>query len=405
MEVTYLEHVPLTGPFTELELRWPDLPSGPRAPLTFNQRNHLAAAAASGRSTWIGGTVGVPDGTSPATVAGAVRAVVDGADALRTVARHDHQQAFTPGALTVTTGGPRPDVPGTAELEALMADRCRPGPVPGLFFALCGDVLLFGLDHFHADMLSVDLLQRRLHGELHGHGREPAPSFLGTLTAPAQTAPDARALGIWRRFLGTTGNRIPAFPVELGATGAAPAPPVHDVRGLLDGDGPERRSFAVVLTCLAEALEPVTGSAEFPTVIPVHTRGRRDDPRHGIVGWMVGNAPVIARAGDVDATAAWLRDAVTVAGLPLETMVRECSPELPAGAVPMVSYMDFRGLGDPVPQARYVSSTSPTDTVQLWFSRIRDGLSVRAKYPDTPEARQVMGGVLDRLSKALPTHC
>jgi hypothetical protein len=400
MEVTYLENVPLDGPFTELELHWSGGPSGLRVPLTFNQRNHLAAVAASGRPTWIGGTLGIPDGATVATVAEAVRSVVGGADALCAVACGDDQQTFAADQLSVIPGGVRPDAPTAAELESLMAGRCRPGRVPGLFFATCGPVLLFGIDHFHADMLSVALLQRRLHDALRGNALPEAPSFLGTLAAPAPDAyPDDGALAIWRRFLDTTGNRIPAFPVELGVAGGAPTPPVHDVRRVLDD--PDQCTFAVILAGLAEAVEPLSGSAEFPTVIPVHTRGRRGDERHGTVGWMVGNAPVIARAGDVDATAGWLRDAVTVAGLPLETMIRECAPKLPDGAVPMVSYMDLRGLGDPLPQARYVSATSPTDTVQFWFSRTVHGLDLRTKYPDTPEARHVMGEVLAGLERTL----
>ena len=406
MEVTYLENVPLDGPFTELELHWSGEPSGPRVPLTFNQRNHLAAVAASGRPTWIGGTLGIPDGVPVSTVADAVRAVVGGADALCTVACGDDQRAFAADQLSVRPGQTRPDAPTVAELESLVARRCRPGRIPGLFFATCGTVLVFGIDHLHADMLSVALLHRRLHDALHGRALPGAPRFLDTLTAP-RPAPDDAAMEVWRRFLDTTGNRIPGFPVDLGVPGPAPAnpvapvAPVHDVRRLLDGADLGRCSFAVVLTCLAEALEPLTGSSEFPTVIPVHTRGRRDDPRHRIVGWMVGNAPVIARAGDVETTAGWLRDAVTVAGLPLETMVSECAPVLPDGAVPMVSYMDLRRLGTPLPQARYVSATSPTDTVQFWFSRTVHGLDLRTKYPDTPEARQVMGGVLGGLERAL----
>ncbi|MCJ7857444.1 hypothetical protein [Corynebacterium kalidii] len=398
MDVTYLENVPLDGPFTELELHWSGESSGPRFPLTFNQRNHLAAVAASGRPTWIGGTLGIPDGVPLSTIAGAVRSVVGGADALCAVACGDDQQEFTADQLSVIPGEVRPDAPAAAELESLVAGRCRPGRVPGLFFATCGDVLLFGIDHFHADMLSVALLQRRLHDALHGRALPGAPRFLDTVTAP-RPAPDDAAIGVWRRFLDTTGNRIPAFPVELGVAGPAPASPVHDVRRLLDDPG--QCTFAVILAGLAEAVEPLSGSAEFPTVIPVHTRGRRGDERHGTVGWMVGNAPVIARAGDVETTAGWLRDAVTVAGLPLETMIRECAPELPDGAVPMVSYTDLRRLGTPLPQARYVSATSPTDTVQFWFSRTVHGLDLRTKYPDTPEARQVMDGVLGGLERAL----
>ncbi|MDN6325455.1 MAG: hypothetical protein L0J70_08645 [Corynebacterium sp.] len=421
MHVTYLDHVALTGPFTELRVDWRGEPGGTGAPLTFNQRNHLAAAAASGRSTWIGGTLPVPSdaasgaasGAVASDVAEAVRAVIAGADALRSVARGDRQQAYAPDAVSVTVGPTTQDVPVPGALEALMAERGRPGAVPGLFLALCGGELVVGVDHFHADMLSVWLLLRRIHGELTGRPLGPGPSYLDT--APAETSDPDAALDVWRGFLGTTAGRVPAFPVDLGVTGLVePVEPVQDVRHLLDA--PEltgqldARTFAVVLTALAGALEPVTGASEFATVIPVHTRGRRADPRHDVVGWMVGNAPVVASAGDVDATLGWLRDAVTVAGLPLETMMEQLAPTLPDGVVPMVSYMDFRdgngggSAGDAplLPEgARYVSSSSPTDTVQLWFSRSDAGLDLRAKYPDTPEARRAMDGVFGALQEAL----
>ncbi|MGO1963609.1 MAG: hypothetical protein ACTH2B_06975, partial [Corynebacterium sp.] len=71
MHVTYLDHVALTGPFTELRVDWRGEPGGTGAPLTFNQRNHLAAAAASGRSTWIGGTLPVPSDAASGAASGA----------------------------------------------------------------------------------------------------------------------------------------------------------------------------------------------------------------------------------------------------------------------------------------------------------------------------------------------
>ncbi|MGV0336992.1 hypothetical protein [Corynebacterium bovis] len=133
---------------------------------------------------------------------------------------------------------------------------------------------------------------------------------------------------MWRRFFARTGGRIPAAPVELldpvpvdgpsSATAASALPaPAHRVIDLVPADRMTgdlgERTFAVALTELARALEPETGRSELPVVIPVHTRGGRRSPLHDLVGWFVTNAPVIADARDVDATRAWLRDAVAVA--------------------------------------------------------------------------------------------
>ncbi|MGP5929910.1 hypothetical protein [Corynebacterium glyciniphilum] len=404
MDVTYLDYVPLPGPFVELELHWHGVPLEAGRPLSFNQRNHLTAVAASGRSTWIGGTVdiGGADGVplwSDEDLAAAVRSVVAGAPSLCSVASGSAHVPFPSDAVTVTVGETRPEPPAERALGERIAAACLPGAAPGIFAARAGTTLLFAVDHVHADMLSIDLVLRRLWDALHGR---PVIESGADLLLPAVESDSGAALEVWGRFFRLTDGHVPAFPVQLCA---GMADPVHDVRRLTRATGItgelDRRTFAVLLTSLAEALEPLTGSPEFATIVPVHTRGRQDDPRHHVVGWMVSNAPVVARAGDVASAAGWLRDAVTVAGLPLETMIQECRPVLPDGVVPMVSYMDFRHRGDPLPQARYISSTSPTDTAQLWFSRTRDGLAVRAKYPETPEARQIMGGVLDRLSAAL----
>ncbi|MGO1949428.1 MAG: hypothetical protein ACTH1D_07320, partial [Mycobacteriaceae bacterium] len=345
MDVTYLDHISLSGPFTEFRCGWPATVAGPAHPLTFNQRNHLDAHSATGRSTWIGGAVRLPSGIPDTgdSAADLVASLIDGADALRTVPVGDGQKVHAPGEVAVRPGPVRDRPPSSDELGRMIDERCRPGRVPGLFFARSGNTLLFAVDHFHADMLSVDLLQRRVHGDV------PGPvGFLDTLEGP-RAAPgegDDRAMAVWRRFLALTGHRIPDFPVDLGVPAGGAVEPVHDVRRLVDaGRIParlDRSTFAVLLTALAGAVEPMSGTGELHIVMPVHTRGGRADPRHRTVGWMVGNAPVVARAGDAATAAEWLGAAVTVAGLPLETMVTRLSPVLPPGAVPMVSYMDFR---------------------------------------------------------------
>ena len=405
MKVTYLDHMELSGPYREFHLAWPELPDRDASPsdvaLTFNQRNHLAAFQSTGRSTWIGGMVRLPgDVVTDGDVAALVRSLVDGADALRTVgtAASGRQRAYPPGVLVVEPGESLEAPP--ADLGARIDRQCQPGPEPALFFARVGGSLVFATDHFHADMISVDLLADRVRGAAAGE-----IGFLETLEDDSATgdasAGGGDALAVWRRFFEVTGGGIPGFPVDLGVGPAGPVPPVHDVRRIVDavdmtGDL-ESRTFAVLLSALADAMEPLTGTPEFPVIIPVHTRGPRSDPRRHTVGWMVSNAPVIARAGDPDATAAWLGDAVTVAGLPLETMVGSLRPALPEGTVPMVSYVDFRKQGPPEPETMYFSSVSPTDTVQFWFSRRSSGIDLRTKYPDTPQAREAVGRILSTL--------
>lgn len=412
MKVTYLEHMELSGPFREFRLEWPELTDGavPPEPLdfrpNFNQRNHLAAFRATGRSTWIGGTVRLPDDlATDDDVAVLVRSLVDGADALRTVAGTGEGTVTSPGRHRVLPSGVLRVIPGELrddppeDLGRRIDSRCLPGPAPALFFARAGDRLVFAADHFHADMMSVELLADRVRGAGPGD-----VGFLETLAddeAEVASAGEETALDTWRRFFAVTGGRVPGFPVDLGVAGTGPVTPVHDVRRVADAHEVTgdlgARTFAVLLSALAGAVEPFTGADGFPVLVPVHTRGRRTDPRRRTVGWMVSNAPVIAEADDPDATAGWLRDAVRVAELPLERMVDTLRPVLPRGAVPMVSYVDFRRPGSPEQDTTYFSSVSPTDTVQFWFSRRQSGIDLRTKYPDTPRAREVVGGILSTL--------
>ncbi|MEL4164658.1 hypothetical protein MTQ16_07355 [Corynebacterium bovis] len=359
--MTFLDLTDLAGPFTRLDVEWHGTPDGPECPLSFNQVNHLAAFRATGRSTWIGGTLPVA-GVEPDAVADALRRVLARHEALRCV----------PAEMLVGT----PEGPGDAPSAGSAGDGEAPGP----------------------------------------SGVTPTPDR----THPDRTDADRRALDVWRRFFGRTGGRIPAAPVELldpvpvdgpsSATAASALPaPAHRVIDLVPADRMTgdlgERTFAVALTELARALEPETGRAELPVVIPVHTRGGRRSPLHDLVGWFVTNAPVIADARDVDATRAWLRDAVTVAGLPLERVFAEFTPDLPAGGIFMVSSVDFRARGPRIPGARYISATSPTDTLQLWFSRTDDaGLSVRVRHPGTRRADEVVTRILERLRRGLARH-
>lgn len=67
----------------------------------------------------------------------------------------------------------------------------------------------------------------------------------------------------------------------------------------------------------------------------------------------------------------------------------------------MVSYLDYRRLGDPLPGARHISNSTTTDSVQMWFSRHHDGLDLRIRYPDTTTAN----ATVDALVLSCPNAC
>ena len=67
----------------------------------------------------------------------------------------------------------------------------------------------------------------------------------------------------------------------------------------------------------------------------------------------------------------------------------------------MVSYLDYRRLGDPLPGARHISNSTTTDSVQMWFSRHHDGLDLRIRYPDTTTANATVDALVCSLAERL----
>ena len=77
---------------------------------------------------------------------------------------------------------------------------------------------------------------------------------------------------------------------------------------------------------------------------------------------------------------------------------------MPAGpGMFAISWLDTRRL-PPVEATlgiQYVSAVIETDGVMIWFIVNDDGLHLRCRYPDTPEARSNVTAWLDRVEAAL----
>ena len=215
-----------------------------------------------------------------------------------------------------------------------------------------------------------------------------------------------RALAVWKRFFDHTEGIVPAFPAELGATESVT--PHHRTELLVpaaDMTGPiATGTFAEVMATLASSVHTVVGAESLPCVVPIHTRGRSSSPYHGTVGWMVSNGPVIAEPGNSDVVRQWLRDGINAVTVPLDIIMETFRPVMPTPQPFMVSYSDFRtgpGRSAAIPGAVYFSSLAPTATVQLWFTRNDKGLSLRAKYPGTPQAEAILDECVDDLTRRL----
>ncbi|KXB49935.1 hypothetical protein CJ202_09875 [Corynebacterium parakroppenstedtii] len=461
MDVCYLDDIALSGPCTQYILDWDGIPGSETFPLTLNQRNHLESVRASGRPSWVAGSFILPISVLAGieknvdTIADAIRTLIGDYDALRLVPSdpsesEGSQRMWSNDQLSISTEAFLTDSRADSsiirqEVEARIDAACVPGHKPGLFFARCGRRLVVATDHFHADMASIHIILRRL-GDLVASSAEklgnannnPAEEDAGTADGNEENspAPDPagapsfidvvrkekeasarwhdssnndelqRALAVWKRFFDHTEGIVPAFPAELGATESVT--PHHRTELLVpaaDMTGPiATGTFAEVMATLASSVHTVVGAESLPCVVPIHTRGRSSSPYHGTVGWMVSNGPVIAEPGNSDVVRQWLRDGINAVTVPLDIIMETFRPVMPTPQPFMVSYSDFRtgpGRSAAIPGAVYFSSLAPTATVQLWFTRNDKGLSLRAKYPGTPQAEAILDECVDDLTRRL----
>ena len=461
VDVCYLDDIALSGPCTQYILDWDGIPGSETFPLTLNQRNHLESVRASGRPSWVAGSFILPISVLAGieknvdTIADAIRTLIGDYDALRLVPSdpsesEGSQRMWSNDQLSISTEAFLTDSRADSsiirqEVEARIDAACVPGHKPGLFFARCGRRLVVATDPFHADMASIHIILRRL-GDLVASSAEklgnannnPAEEDAGTADGNEENspAPDPagapsfidvvrkekeasarwhdssnndelqRALAVWKRFFDHTEGIVPAFPAELGATESVT--PHHRTELLVpaaDMTGPiATGTFAEVMATLASSVHTVVGAESLPCVVPIHTRGRSSSPYHGTVGWMVSNGPVIAEPGNSDVVRQWLRDGINAVTVPLDIIMETFRPVMPTPQPFMVSYSDFRtgpGRSAAIPGAVYFSSLAPTATVQLWFTRNDKGLSLRAKYPGTPQAEAILDECVDDLTRRL----
>ncbi len=421
MHVTTIDLVMLSGSLTELCTHWTGEPARRQLAVTFNQANHLLGLAdPTSQGVWIAGTVDLGTDTQPVDAGRAAHAVarfLSEHEALRARFRFDPQtcmpyaDVFGPDQVQVTVES-RGDV-GSDDLAILLGERCRSGDVPGVLFGLLDATLVVGFDHAHCDALTVDLALRRVR-ELYldpDTQRSPGQQFFdrseldGILSEKlAAAAGEHPRLPAWRRFFAANGNAIPTFPLPLGEIPASGAPQCTRVVELLDDDAAQalgRRAFAKILAQLAASIAEQGGPQTLSTVIPVHTRGRSSSPWHRTAGWLVTNAPVRVRAGDVGGAERALKSALGLASVPLDHVLRRCQPAMTTADIFMVSYLDYRRLGDPLPGARHISNSTTTDSLQMWFSRHHDGLDLRIRYPDTTTANATVDALVCSLSERL----
>lgn len=401
-------------------------------PPSFNQRFHLSSALSGTHSAastvWIAAAFDVNGPIDVDALAWSFSRFVERHPALRTtfaaeggvVVRRIHD------ASDVELGRPRvrtiTDASAMGEhLRSRFAVLCHPSRSPSYAFAAVSrdrrSTVICAFDHAHADAVSmtvaVDELSRLYEARVSGRSIRfpPVGSFVDYCAAEndAATVPasDPR-IAAWRKFVESCNGSTPAFPFDLGvATGvrASQATTVHPLMTAAETDTFERTCrqeaagvFAGVSAAIAEASARIGGPAELPMLFPLHTRA--DDRFAHAVGWFTTNAPMTVTVGDDFASTLASAQRSFRAALPLSTVpIPRVLEALGAHFVRrrddvfMVSYVDYRrlpGADSPHLDAHHISNETTADDAQFWVSRTADGLFLRARFPDTPEAHAVL---------------
>jgi hypothetical protein len=203
---------------------------------------------------------------------------------------------------------------------------------------------------------------------------------------------------------------MPVFPLPLGELGV-PVPEIVTTREVLDAPGLARlearadglgvRPLVLLVSVLTRTTLELAGGP-LRAVLPVHSR---TDPRwRDAVGWFITNSVLECADPDPRACRAAVREALELGSHALEPILR------PHGGMPvppgmfMLSYMDYRRLPVSLPpelQAQHVSASAPTTGVQVWFVAAETGLHLRARAPDTPEARSPVEAWLAAVDEGL----
>lgn len=401
--------------------------TGRPLPVSFDQGMHVGAGPRPG--SWMAVAVELSAPATAAQLGGAWAGVVERHHTLRTVFStdddgrvrlHEIADAVRPVWTRHEVGAA-----GTrAALQSVVDGACSPLARPSHRLCLIEPadgppVVVLAADHAHLDAWSLPLLARDLLdglGDLRagrpvGAGRAPAASFAEhTRELAARPAAPQHVVRRWARILADGGGVLPVFPLPLGDLGV-PAPEAVTTRDVLDADGLARlearadevrvRLLDLVVSVLTRATADLAGRP-LRAVLPVHSR---TEPRwRDAVGWFITNSVLECPDPDPQACRAAVRETLELGSHALEPILR------PHGGMPvppgmfMLSYLDYRRLPAtlaPELRAQHISASAPTTGVQVWFVVGDGGLHLRARCPDTAQARSSVEAWLDAVGEGL----
>ncbi len=396
-------------------------PDGRELPVSFDQGRHIGEGDRPG--SWMALSARLDRPFDREAVGLAWQAVVGRHGALRTAFQDDD------GILRlheVTLGEPAWHALGSVSATALRAaldEACRPFSRPAHRLALVEDdadarpIVVLASDHAHVDMWSMIVLLRDLLDALARRDGEPADPARGrpapepaaafaehTALLAAMPPADEATRAAWSAVLDAGDGLMPRFPLPLGDLAEAPAERV-EIRDVLDPSalaGYEASATAAGVSILALTLSALAGAhrdladAPLRAVLPVHSR--TEARWRDAVGWFVTNAVLELEGPDPQAAGTALRAALRLGSVPLAPIFAERGGWPLTPGMFAVSWLDARRMPiaiDGASDIRFVSAVIRTDGVMVWFIVGDDGVHLRCRYPDTPEAVQQVGAWLD----------
>lgn len=404
---------------------------GRRLPISFDQGIHVGAGDRPG--SWMALAVRLPSAAALDDLGAAWDAVVARHGTLHSVFSLEYDDELLLHEVDVGPGEwsehvvPPVRAPRDVLCEVLDA-TCRPfGRPPHRLCVVLPDddaddprpAVVIAADHAHVDMWSMLALLRDLlacledlrAGHPPGGDLPPAPSFAehtqALLDLPREP-PHVRRR--WFGILDAEGGRMPAFPLPLGDLDPVPAE-VVEVRDVLDTE--ECRAFSdrahaagvrmiSLATCVLTQATVDLADRPLRTVFPVHSRNERR--WHDSCGWFITNSVIESGLAEASACRVAVEEAIRLGSWPLGPILA------PYGGMPTrpgmfaLSWLDTRRLPvrvDPALEVQYVSAAIRTDGVMVWFVVNDGGLHLRARYPETPQARESVRRWLDAVEAGL----
>lgn len=392
-------------------------------PVSFDQARHVGAGSRPG--SWMAVAVTLPHPADHEVLAEAW---------LRVIARHGTlRSAFTVGddghpllhEIDVLPGSwvDHPAVPGQAPaavVQSVLDVTCSPYERPShrlLVVEADGEqVVIVGADHAHVDAwsmlvlvrdlttfltdLGVDGLEAGTGPHLAGTTLLPVPAFADhTADLAAQPPAPEEVHREWADILTRSGGVMPRFPLPLGDV-SGPRPDVVEVIDILDAR--ELAAYAERAASLGVRMLPLTVAVmtrvtraltEQPlrVVMPVHSRS--EATWKDAVGWFITNSVLESDSPDPQACAEAVRRTIRLGSYPLAPIMAPYGGMPTAPGMFALSWLDNRRLPVTLPPGlspRQLSASMPTDGVMVWLLLNDDGMHVRCRYPDTPEARLSM---------------